>query len=141
VTLLGIGLAAACALALVVVVDVSAAFLQRRQLVAAADAAALAGAQSIDLAAYYRDGASSATRLDPAAVAPRVRAQVGRSAAASIEGLTIDRISSDGVRVVVALSAPLRLPFAGEWLGDRVRVESSARLAYRENGTGAGPYP
>lgn len=136
--ILGIGLVAVCLLALAVLVDASAAFLQRRQLVALADAAALAGAQSIDEAAYYARGASAVTGLAPAAVPGRVRAHLARSAATGIPGFSLDVVSSDGQAVWVAVSAPLRLPFLSSAFGGRVEVVSAARLAYR---TGPGTSP
>ena len=140
VLLLGIGLVAVCLLAVVVLVDASAAFLQRQQLFALADTAALAGAQAIDLEAYYDNGASAATRLDVAAVPSRVRAHLSRSAASrSIDGLSLDGIRSDGRQVEVSLSSPLRLPFLSELFPGRLRAESQARLAYRDVGSGRGP--
>lgn len=129
VLVLGAGLVAACLLALVVMVDASAAFLQRRQLLAVADAAALAAAQSIDMASYYADGATAATRLDVSGLPRRVRAHVAR--AGGPEGSTVDRVESDGRQVMVAMSSPLRLPFLSGLAGDRIRVESRAQLAYR----------
>lgn len=132
VLLLGVGLVAVCLLAVVVIVDASAAFLQRRELTALADAAALAGAQGIDLAAYYADGASVATRLDPVAVPRRVRAFLEGSD--PVRGMRIERVVADGVSVEVVLRAPLRLPFlSGQFDGDVVAV-SRARLAYAPGG-------
>jgi uncharacterized membrane protein len=138
VLLLGVGLTVVCLLAFVALVDASAAFLQRRQLLAVADAAALAGAQAIDLPSYYESGASAATRLDVGIVPRRVRAQVG---AADVAGLTIDAIQSDGDAVLVRLSRPLELPFLPGVFGDRIRVESRAQLAYRAGEQASGPYP
>lgn len=133
--ILGAGLIAICLLAFAVLVDASAGFLQRQQLLALADATALAGAQAIDLSAYYREGASASTQLDPAAVAARARDHLSRARAIeSIDGMRIEALASDGRQVVVALSAPLRLPFWSELLGGRVRVESRAQLAYRNAG-------
>lgn len=132
VLILGIAWVAVCLLAVAVLVDASAAFLQRRQLVALADAAALAGAQAIDLDAYYADGASAATRLEPALVPARVREQLARAGAESIEGLALDAVSSDGWQVRVQLSAPLRLPFLSAAFDGRVVAESHARLALRD---------
>ena len=133
--LLGVGLVAACLLALVVLVDASVAFLQRQQLFALADTAALAGAQAIDLPTYYAEGASAATRLDTSAVPTRVRAHLSRTqAAAAIDGLVLDSAWSDGRQVAVTLSCPLRLPFLSDMFGGRVTVQSQARLAYRDNG-------
>lgn len=135
VLILGVGLIAVVLLAVAVLADASVAFLQRQQLFALADAAALAGAQAIDLEAYYADGASAATRLDAVAVPGRVRAHLERSRAAdAIDGLVVDHITSDGQQVVVALSAPLRLPFLLGLDGSRVAVEARSQLAYRGSG-------
>lgn len=133
VLLLGIGLVAVCLLAIATLVDASAAFLQRQQLQAVADAAALAAAQSVDLPAYYENGASPATRLAPSAVPARVDGYLERSWGASgIDGLRVDRAWSDGEQVLVALSCPIRLPFLPHLLGGTVSVESWAQLAYRD---------
>jgi hypothetical protein len=144
VLLLGIGFVIVCLLAVAVAVDVSAAFLQRRALMSIGDAAALAGAQAIDLDAYYENGATKGTRLVPRLVAGAARRHVaavdsageaGESGEAGKSGksgdVTIDSIVSDGVSVVVRLSAPLDLPFFGAVHQERVRIESSARLDYR----------
>jgi uncharacterized membrane protein len=133
VLILGAGLIAVALLAVVVLVDAASAYLQRQQLLAVADAAALAGAQAIDLAAYYENGATVATRLDLAAVPARAREHLARSgAAAAIEGLSVERISTDGEQVAVRLQAPLRLPFLSSLARGPVVVESRARLAYRD---------
>lgn len=131
VMLLAIGAVAVAALMLVIGVDASAAFLQRRALTNLADATALAGAQGIDLDAYYRDGAHAQTRLDPAAVQARVTTFLQRSNAATMDGLRLDGVITDGTSVTVRLSAPLHLPFSGAWAADRVKVEAGAQLAYR----------
>ncbi len=131
----GAGLIAVCLLAVAVLVDASSAFVQRQQLFALADAAALAGAQAIDLDAYYAEGASAATRLDIGAVPGRVRAHLTRSRAAeAVTGLAVEGISSDGSQVVVALSAPLRLPFLSGLTEARVAVEARSQLAYLGSG-------
>lgn len=140
VLLLTIGLVVVAVLAAVVVIDASAAFLQRRQLAAWADTAALAGAQGIDLEAYYAEGASSATRLDSATVVTRVR----RHLAVAPDDVRIEQLSSDGRQVRLVLSAPLRLPFVGGLapagvLPDTVVVESRAQLAYRSAAGQPGP--
>lgn len=129
VLILGVGWVAVCLLALVVLVDASAAFLQRRELVSLADAAALAGAQAIDIDAYYEHGASSATRLEPRLVPVRVRGHLDRAGAASIDGLVVEEVSSDGTGVRVRLSSPLRLPFLAGLVDSRIVAESWARLS------------
>ena len=129
VLILGVGWVAVCLLALVVLVDASAAFLQRRELVSLADAAALAGAQAIDLDAYYEHGASSATRLEPRLVPVRVRQHLELAGATGADGLVLEEVSSDGTGVRVRLSIPLRLPFLAGLVDSRVVAESWARLS------------
>lgn len=132
VMLIGIALVAICALALAVVVDVSALFIQRRNLAALADASALAGAQAVDLDAYYAHGASEGTNLDPAIVARVVRAHVAAVAAADRHrGMRLEQVDSDGESVTVRLSAPVTVPFLGSILGGRAEVVARARLDYR----------
>lgn len=134
VMLLGLGAIVICLLAVTVAVDASAAFLQRRALVALADAGALAGAQALDMDAYYREGASSATGLSPGQVEQRVKGFLARTGAADVTGLRLDSVTSDGRYVTVSLSAPVTLPFHGLLAGETVRVQSRARLAYRPAG-------
>ena len=131
ILVMGATLVAVCLLAVVVLVDATAAFLQRAHVMAVADAAALAGAQTIDLPAYYERGASAITGLDTAMVPARVQAHVrGSLAAAEVPGLRIASVRSDGHRVEVVLDAPLRLPFLAALVpGARVVARASARLA------------
>ena len=134
VMLLGLGAIAICLLAVAVAVDASAAFLQHRALVAVADAGALAGAQALDIDAYYREGASAATSLSPGQVAHRVRSFLERTGAPAVPGLSLDSVTSDGRYVTVAVSAPLALPFLSALADEPLRAESRARLAYRPVG-------
>jgi hypothetical protein len=132
VMLLGIVLVAVCALALVVVIDISSLFVQRRNLAAIADASALVGAQAIDLDAYYLNGASEATTLDPAIVARAVRANIANVMNNDgLRGMRLEGVQSDGESVRVHLSAPLTVPFLGLILGERAEVVANARLDYR----------
>lgn len=131
VLVLAVGLVTILLLGVVVLVDGSAAFLQHRALLSVADSAALAGAQAIDVEAYYREGASSATTIDPDAVPVRVRGLVTRFRDDLPEDLVIEEASSDGRRVRVVLSAPLQLPFRQDWAAIRITVVSEAELAYR----------
>jgi len=132
VLVMGVGLVVMCLLAVTALVDVSAAFLQRQQVMAVADAAAIAGAQAIDLPAYYADGASAKTGLDPSRVQAAVENHLARAdARAVIPGLVLARVWSDGRQVVVAMSAPVRLPFLSGLFGGEVSVESWAQLEYR----------
>ncbi len=134
VMVLGLVAIAICLLSVVVAVDASAAFLQRRALVAIADAGALAGAQALDVDAYYREGASAATSLSPGEVEKRVRAFLLRTGATAVPGLSLDSVTSDGRYVTVSVSAPLDLPFLRSMADDPLRAESRARLAYRPVG-------
>lgn len=131
ILVLAVGLVTILLLGVVVLVDGSAAFLQHRALLSIADSAAIAGAQAIDVAAYYREGASAATTIDPAAVPVRVRSLVSRFGDGLPDGLVIEEASSDGRRVRVVLSAPLQLPFREDLSEIRITVVSEAELAYR----------
>jgi len=75
VLLLIVGLVVVAALLVAVVTDVSALYLQRRELIAAADGAALAGAQAVDEESVYRNGlpASGPVPLDQDAAEQAVR--------------------------------------------------------------------
>jgi Flp pilus assembly protein TadG len=129
VLVLGAGLAAVCLLAVAVVIDASALFLQRQHLVSLADAAALAGAQALDSQAYYAEGASAATALDPSAVSAAALRHLRLSTGGG--SVEVTRIWSDGRQVVVGLSGALSLPFLPALFPDRLAVESWAQLAYR----------
>ena len=120
-------------MAVAVVTDLGAVTMQRRSLAAQADAAAIAGAQAIDLGAYYSRGRSAldAIPLSPARVEDAVMTHFqGSGAFSSTPGLSVDEIGGDGGQVRVSLSAPVRLPFAAV-LGRgsvTVRAGSAARL-------------
>lgn len=130
---LSVELTCVCLLAIALLVDAAAGFLQRQQLLALADASALAGAQAVDLAAYYEHGAGSATRLSPTLVEAAARRHL-IAAATAVDGMRVDRIWTDGRQVVVALRRPIHLPFlSGLFPGD-VSVESWAELDYATAG-------
>ncbi|CAB4912457.1 MAG: hypothetical protein F2923_07525 [Actinobacteria bacterium] len=135
VLILGIGLVGVCLLSMAVVIDTTSAFLQRRSLYSLADSAALAGAQVIDLASYYANGAGEGTRLDSGAVARRTRAFLLADAIAlEHPGFQIDAVTTDGITVQVDLSSPINLPFLGALRTDVIQVRSTARLDYRPSG-------
>ncbi|MCZ3388283.1 MAG: pilus assembly protein TadG-related protein [Actinomycetia bacterium] len=75
VLLLILGLVVVAALLVAVVTDVSALYLKRQELIAAADGAALAGAQAVDEESIYRNGlpASGPVPLDPVSAEQAVR--------------------------------------------------------------------
>lgn len=126
--ILGIGLLVVCLTALAVLADASVALLQRQRLLALADGAALAGAQALDLSAYYATGASAATALDPAAVAGAVQRHLALSSAGDSRLVSVE---SDGTDVRVTMAGPIRTPFLGALFDGEITVQSRARLAYR----------
>lgn len=130
ILILSLGFIIICILALGVVVDASTVFLARRSLQGQADAAALAGAQAIDLGAYYASGASPRIRLDGARIRAAVERQVRRDAGSA----RLRSVSLDDDVVIVAMSDRVRPPFSG-WLTPSgaydLRVEAGAILSYR----------
>ncbi len=130
ILVLSLGFIVICILALGVVVDASTVFLARRALQAQADSAALAGAQAIDLDAYYADGTASRIRLDPSAIRVAVERHVRRDPG---EGrLTAVSLRDDVV--LVEMTDRVRPPFSG-WLTPSgaydLDVEAGAILSYR----------
>ena len=136
VLLLGIGWLMVCLFAVIVMIDASAVMVQRQQLQAACDAAALAGAQAIDFDAYYEHGATGATRLDPVAVRARVDEHLRLSDAyQALPGLHVSRVWTDGMRVQVRAHRPLDVPILPPGLPvvlPQTSVESWARLSLLE---------
>ena len=112
VLLLTVGLAVVALLVVAVVTDAAVLFLHRRSLAAAADGAALAGAQGVDLAAVYSGGAGTTLPLQPRAVRSRVAGYVASSGPA---GARVVLARTDGTRVRVRLAETVRLPFRS-WL-------------------------
>lgn len=130
VMVLALGLLVVCVIAVGVIVDASTVFLARRSLQAQADSAALAGAQAIDVEAYYARGAAQGVRLDAGAVRGAVDRQVRQDGGdARLRSVSV----LDDV-VYVRMSDRVRPPFSG-WLttaGSYVlEVEAGATLSYR----------
>jgi uncharacterized membrane protein len=143
VLVLGIGFIGICLLAIAVVGDVGSAFLQRRSLTAIADAAAIAGAQVIDLDAYYAGGATIGTALDAPGVYAATADAIARSGAPErIPGFRTVRIEVRDDIVHVHLAAPLRLTFFTEFAQTDIQVHATARLDYRgiRDVRSSGPY-
>ena len=130
VMLLSIGLIVVCMLAVGLVIDASTVFLTRRALQAEADSAALAGAQAIDIEAYYARGAADGIRLDAMAVRAAVQRFVRRG---SIDG-RLASVAMQGDVVIVRMTGRVRPPFSG-WLTPSgaydLEVEAGATLSYR----------
>lgn len=133
ILILSLGLIVVCVLAIGVVVDASSLFLARRSLQAQADSAALAGAQAIDVEAYYQRGAASGIRLEPGRVAGAVERFVRRSAG----DVQLRSVSLEDDVVIVRLQGLVRPPFSG-WLTPSgsydLEVEAGATLSYRAAG-------
>lgn len=130
ILVLSLGFIVICILALAVVVDASTVFLARRALQSQADAAALAGAQAIDVDAYYSGGADARIRLDPA----RIRATVERHVRRDPGDGRLAAVSLRNDIVLVAMTDRVRPPFSG-WLTPSgaydLEVEAGAILSYR----------
>ena len=117
-----------------IVVDTSRAFLHRRSLAAAADAAASSGANAIDVEEFYaRAGAGERLPLDAAHVETAVQTYVTDAGLTGrFEALTAAS-STDGETVTVTLTARVSLPFDVLSLapgGAPVEVTASARAPY-----------
>lgn len=129
VLVLGIGLIGVIVIAVSVAVDASLAFVQRSTLQARADAAVLAGVQTIDLDTYYATGATSATRLSPDAARVRTLQHLDRvQRVSTIEGLQIVAVTASPSDISAEISAPLRTAF---WpIQTRIHVQARAQLDY-----------
>jgi uncharacterized membrane protein len=98
-----------------VVTDVSKVYLARRSLTAVADGAALAAAQSIDRAAFYRNGADGTLQIDP----ERARAAIQEYAVRNGLVLRFEDFAFDAPQVVAGGTVTVRvhcrvaLPFTG----------------------------
>ena len=98
------------AVLVVVVVDVSAVFLQRRSLVATADAASLAAANQPDLDRVYR-GTGATLPLSAEGTRDAVdRYVVDAGLAERFRGFRVLDVSTDGTTVDVTFAATVRMP-------------------------------
>lgn len=103
-----------------VVVDASAAFLARRELASAADGAALAAAQHVDLDAYYA-GNQEGDDLPLADAQDTIAAYVPSGDTI----VTVD-LSGDGTSITVTLSRHVPLPFSPPGYGNGIDVQATA---------------
>jgi uncharacterized membrane protein len=110
VLLLILGLVTLAAILVGVVTDVSALYLERRELIAAADGAALAGAQKVNEAKVYNEGlpTSGPVPLDPSAAEDAVRRYLS-DAGIDVQQITVDASQST---VSVTIAGQYRLPIA-----------------------------
>jgi uncharacterized membrane protein len=112
VLILILGLVVLAALFVTVVIDVSTLYLERRSLIAAADGAALAGAQAVDRAVIYQQGLPHSGPLpldaDAAVVAAR-EYLVAHGVQQEFPNLTVI-VDTTETTVEVQLSARIELP-------------------------------
>lgn len=112
-----------------VIADVATVIGARQQLAATADQAAIAGAQAVDLRAYYAGGAAGVdgVPLDPASVDAAVRRYLAPAVAAqTVPGLSIAALDVRDGAVTVHLSARAELPFTATVGLPAVPVSASA---------------
>jgi Flp pilus assembly protein TadG len=94
-------------------IDASTVFLERRSLSAAADAAALAGAQGLDRGAYYAGHGNGELAVTDTSVRQAVADYVAETRLpADHRDLTVAASSPDDRSATVHLSSEVRLPFA-----------------------------
>ena len=112
VLLLILGLVTLVAILVAVVTDVGALYLERRQLVAAADGAALAGAQKVNESRVYAEGLpdSGPVPLNADAAEEAALAYVTHS------GIDVDQVTvqAKATTVSVNISAEYQLPIASK---------------------------
>ncbi len=139
VLVLMIGLVAVVVLLIGVVTDASVLFLTKRSLAAVVDGAALAGAQTLDEAAFYTgpDNPAEAGRvpLDARLSQAAVRDYLHRSAAAqSLDQLVLHQVQVSAEQVSVSATATADLPFrrfVGGGPGVRLQAVATAETPYR----------
>jgi uncharacterized membrane protein len=97
-----------------VVVDTSRAFLHRRSLTAAADAAAISAANALDPDAFYAAGAHESLPLAADGVQEAVRLYAADAGLAGrFDEFSVSSVSTDGARVTVTFTATVPLSFTG----------------------------
>lgn len=137
VMILMLGVAMVVIALVLVVASVSAVHIQRKQLLAAADAAALSAAASLDEAGFYAEGGNRLVVSDQSvhtAVTDYLADHAGPLGLRDVR-VGIPTGEEDGA-VVVTLSALAEVPFA-PWLTDAIpdalRVEVSVRARALES--------
>jgi len=129
-----IGLAVVVAMLVAVVVDVSAAFLRREGMNAAADAAALAATDGLQGEAAYLHGLGEQVAIDEAAAQRYVAAHLrATGAVARFPGLRWS-VTVEGETVVVRLRAPMDLPLRIPGSDADVQISATAAAVLRVSG-------
>lgn len=134
VLILILGLVVVAALFVTVVIDVSTLYLERRSLIAAADGAALAGAQAVDRATIYKEGLTNAgpLPLDQEGAAAAAREYlVEQGLQQQFPDLNV-AITTTATTIDVRLSARVQLPVTngvtpGAGAGVLVAASAAAR--------------
>ena len=128
-----IGFVVVALLLVTAVVSASSVHLQRKRLLALADLAALAAADTIDTDAYFGlDQSTGRVHLDPTAVRAEVLDYLAQAAPADVDGVELVGASADDTTVTVTLHA-LAHPAVISWVtapwsdGIDLVVMSSAR--------------
>ena len=139
VLLMILGLVVVLGVLLAVVVDTGRLYLARRSLDGVTDAAALAGAQAVDLDAVYAGTAGRDLPLDEAAVRRAIRTYLlAADVDTELEGFRLDEVTVTAGEVTVRTTSTVRLPFVGPFTGGTttvvVRTSATAR-----NRVGAAP--
>ncbi len=121
-----LGFTAILLLMVAVVVNVSSVILAKRGVASAADGAAIAAAQELDLSVLYANGLGARIPLDPGLVSSRV-ATYEVQARGSQPGLQLQGTVEGGTTAVVRAARVVELPF-GRILGFQpVTVRAEAR--------------
>ena len=126
VLVLVLGLTSVLLALVAVVVDVSAVVLARRGVASAADGAAVAAAQGLDLDAFYAGGVEGGVPLSEQEVARRV-AEYADEAALGQPGLALESSVEDGVTARVLATRTVSLPLGGRLGRGGVTVRAQAR--------------
>lgn len=120
VTLMTICVLVVSAATMGVLADAGSLFLQRRALASAADSAALAGAQAIDVSAVYRDGSDAPLRLKRSDAIRAVNRHVSEANyRGAIAGFRVASVGVTGEKVSVSVTASGRM-----WLGNLLGMRS-----------------
>lgn len=123
-----------CLIVVLLASAVTSLYLEREQLYALADSAALAGAESYELNSVQVVDGRPRPRLDPLAVGTTVDEFVDAVGADGFDGLRIEEATTpDGRSATVRLSAVWHPPVVSPLVpgGIRIGVTSSARSVFR----------
>jgi len=122
ITVMTIGFLVVIGLLAVLVINASAAFLQRQQLNALADSAALAATDGLNREAFYTEGIDAGVVLDPRVVDRLVAAHLSQSG----QPVSSVRVAVDDETVTVRLERRLDLAIAPPgWQPSTVVVATS----------------